>query len=277
MMKNLSLQNEWALVTGASSGLGAEMARQLAKTHKANLLLVARRQERLELLADELRQEMGVEVRTLALDLSDPESLPLLVNESAELSLKAVLLNAGVTYFGAYDQLDTEEFAQMIRLNIESTTLLMNHYALEFSQSKNQGAILVVASLAGLTPIAYQAAYSGSKAYLINYGCALAEELRPQQVSLSVFAPGGIATEMTAGAKFNELRGWLVPVGPCARRALDGMLQRRLLIVPGLFYRISTWFTRLLPLRIVTSQIARQYRSSLKKHLGSEANKKRDA
>jgi len=270
-MKNMNLSGKWVLVTGASSGLGAEMARQLAALHGARLILVARRQERLETLAQELRLRHGTEVLTLTADLSDLAEVERVVTAAqAHCTLYAAILNAGATHFGHHDELSWEGFSRMLQLNVQSTARFLHLLLPLLEQSREQGGILVVASLAGLTPVAYQSAYSGTKGFLVNYACSLHHEMRTRGVSITTFAPGGIATEMTEGERFNDLRAWLVPVGPCARIALEGLRKRKYLVVPGLIYRWGSVVTRLLPQSFVVGQVAAQYRRSLSKHSGTQ-------
>jgi short-subunit dehydrogenase len=89
--------------------------------------------------------------------------------------------------------------------------------------------------------------------------------MRPRGVTVTVFAPGGIATEMTAGERFNDLRSWLVPVGPCAREAILGLKRRRYLVIPGIVYGWGARLTRLVPQSLLVGRVAAQYRNSLLK------------
>lgn len=270
-MKSMNLSGKWVLVTGASSGLGAEMARQLATVYQARLILVARRQDRLEALAQELRLGHGTEVLTLAADLSELAEVDRVVAEVQQhCSLYAAILNAGATHFGHHDELGWEGFQRMLQLNVQSTARFLHLLLPQLEQSRQQGGVLVVASLAGLAPVAYQSAYSGTKAFLVNYACGLHHEMRTRGVSITTFAPGGIATEMTQGARFNDLRAWLVPVGPCARSAIEGLRRRKYLVVPGLTYRWGSRITRLLPQNFLVGQVAAQYRRSLSRNAGPQ-------
>lgn len=267
IMKSMNLSGKWVLVTGASSGLGAEMARQLATLYGARLILVARRKDRLEALAQELRLGHGTEVLTLAADLSDTSEVDRVVSEvQKHCSLYAAILNAGATHFGHHDELGWDGFQRMLQLNVQGTVRFLHLLLPLLEQSREQGGVLVVASLAGLTPVAYQSAYSGTKGFLVNYACSLHHEMRTRGVSITTFCPGGIATEMTQGERFNDLRSWLVPVGPCARTAIEGLRKRKYLVVPGLIYRWGSFATRLLPQSFVVGQVATQYRRSLSKN-----------
>jgi len=263
----MNFRGRWVLVTGASSGLGAEMARQLAEKHGAHLILVARRSDRLEALKSELTEAHGVQVHCLTADLGRIEEATRVFQEAtAKAPIYAAVLNAGVTHFGHHEELSWEAFQTMVSLNVTSTARLTGLFLEYLEERKENGGVLLIASLAGLNPVAYQSAYSGKKAFLVNYGCSLHHEMKPRGVTVTVFAPGGIQTEMTEGERFNDLRGWLVPVGPCANSALMGLRKRKYRVIPGFIYRWGSWLTSLLPENFVVGQVAAQYRNSLKKN-----------
>jgi short-subunit dehydrogenase len=129
-----------------------------------------------------------------------------------------------------------------------------------------KGGLMLVASMAGLMPIPYQTAYSATKAFLVNFGCGLHHEMLPRGVSVTTFVPGGIRTEMTDGHRFNDLRGWLMPVDRCAREAVQAFRDRAYLHSPGMMYRLGSVVTRLLPQRFFIGRVAQQYRKSLEKN-----------
>jgi short-subunit dehydrogenase len=263
-MKPLELKNRWVLVTGASSGLGREMARVLARDFGANLIVVARRQERLVILANELEKAHGVSVRVIAADLAkDGEADRVFVDATRESNLVGAILNAGITHFGNWDELSWEAFQNMHALNVTSvvrmTTLLLPY----LEKRAENGALMLVSSMAGLMPIPYQTAYSATKGFLVNFGCGLHHEMLPRGVSVTTFVPGGIRTEMTEGEQFNDLRGWLMPVERCAFEAVRAFRERAYLHSPGMLYRIGSVVSRLLPQRLFIARVAEQYRRSL--------------
>ena len=260
----MDLKGRWVLVTGASSGLGAEMARVLAREHKANVVLVARRMDKLEALARELKAQHQIEVRSITADLSREDEADRLFHAATSgLDLHAAVLNAGVTHFGHHDELSWDAFKQMLALNIVSTTRLTTLLLPYLERRGENGAVMLVSSMAGLAPTPYQSAYSATKAFLVNYGCSLHHEMAPRGVSVTTFAPGGIITEMTAGERFNSLRGWLMPVDVCARAGIKALARREYLSVPGFVYRVGSVLTRLLPQRFFVGRVAAQYRKSL--------------
>lgn len=263
-MKPLELKNRWVLVTGASSGLGREMARVLARDFGANLIVVARRQERLVVLASELEKAHGVAVRVIAADLAqDGEADRVFGEATRESNLVGAILNAGITHFGNWDELSWDAYQNMHALNVTSvvrmTTLLLPY----LEKRAENGALMLVSSMAGLMPIPYQTAYSATKGFLVNFGCGLHHEMLPRGVSVTTFVPGGIRTEMTEGEAFNDLRGWLMPVERCALEAVRALRERAYLHSPGMLYRLGSVVSRLLPQRLFIARVAEQYRRSL--------------
>lgn len=267
-MDRMNFTGRRVLVTGASSGLGAEFAQQLARDHSAHLVLVARRQDRLSELAGRLTRTYGIPVEIIPADLAEPgEAERVFAEATAEEPIYAAILNAGVTHFGPYDEQSWESVSQLLDLNVKSTVRLTTLLLPHLEAQGMAGGVLLVASLSGLTPVAYQAAYSGTKAFLIKYGWALHHELAPRGVTVSVVAPGGIVTEMTADRRFDELRPWLMPASGVARSALAGFQRRRHLIVPGLVY---SWgrsaLLKFVPENFLVGRVAAQYRKSLARH-----------
>ena len=272
-MKHLELAGRWILVTGASSGLGREMARVLAARHHANLVLVARRQERLKELAGELSAQYGVRTRIIAADLCSISEVDRVFREitapesGAPLELQGAILNAGITHFGNWDEQTWEDFERMRDLNITGVVRLCTQVLPHLEARGDGGGVMIVSSMLGLIPAAYQATYSATKAFLVNYGAALHHEMAPRGVSVTTFYPAGIVTEMTGGESFNELRGWMMPADRVARQAVDAFRERAYMKAPGALYNAAAAAMRLLPQRFFHSRLAAQYRSSLR---GSE-------
>jgi short-subunit dehydrogenase len=263
-MKSLDLAHRWVLVTGASSGLGREMARVLARDYGANLVVVARRKERLQELAAELESKHGVAVRVIAADLSVAgQAASVFAEATLGTDLYGAILNAGVTHFGDWDELVWEDFEHMHALNVTSVVRLSTLLLPYLEQRREHGALMLVASMAGLMPIPYQTAYSATKAFLVNFGCGLYHEMYPRGVSVTTFVPGGIRTEMTDGHRFNDLRGWLMPVERCAREAVRAFRERAYLHSPGVVNKVGAVLTRLMPQRFFIARVADQYRRSL--------------
>jgi short-subunit dehydrogenase len=280
MSAPLKLAARWVLVTGASSGLGLEMARQLARDHRANLVLVARRRDRLEALKGELESRHGVQVAVVVADLAREEDVARVFHEATSgRSLAALILNAGVTHFGEHTDLSWAEFKQMLDTNVNAVAHL-THLAVPYLLARKQpSGVMLVASLAGVSPLPYQAAYSGTKSFLVGFGHSLWHELRHTDVSITTFIPGGIATEMADNTGLTAYFGsgglFMQSAEACAKEALDALVQRKHTHVPGAVNQLSALFTKLLPRSFTVGQVASQYRKALALKQASSAGKAR--
>jgi hypothetical protein len=264
-MKSMDFRQRWVLVTGASSGLGREIARQLASEHGANLVLVARRKNRLDELKQEIESQTGVSVVLITADLASIDDVDRVFQEATSgREIYGAVLNAGVTHFGGFHELAWDEFERMLSTNVRGVVRMSTQLVPYFERLDNGGGMMLVSSMAGATPVAYQAAYSSTKAFLISFGSCLYHESAGKNVSITTFVPGGIVTEMTAGESFNRLRSWLMPVDRCASEAIQAFRKRRYLHVPGATYRLGYVMSRLLPHRFVTARIAATYREALR-------------
>jgi short-subunit dehydrogenase len=262
----MEFRGRWVLVTGASSGLGQAFARKLAKEHGANIVAVARRKDRLEELKKELESEAHVEVHAIAADLSNLEEVDRVVREAQEgRHLYGAVLNAAVTHFGRYDALAWADFEAMLRTNVLGVVRMTTELLPVLTRAAEGGGILIVSSMAGVNPVPYQTAYSATKAFLVHYGLGLYHELQGSNVSVTTYAPAGIATEMTAGEKFAPLRGWLAPVDEVAASGLEAFRTRKYLAIPGATNQLGDMLFRLLPRKLVAGQVAAVYRKALKK------------
>lgn len=265
-MKPFELNNRRVLVTGASSGLGREMAVQLARDHHANLVLVARRTDRLQELKAELESAYAVCCDVIAADLSDPAAVDRLYEEAtAGGEVHAVVLNAGITHFGKHLELDWAGFQQMLATNVTSVVRLVNLFSPYLIAKKSDGCILLVSSMAGLLPVPYQAAYAGTKAFITNFAQSLAGELHAENISITVFSPGGIDTEMTRTSRLKYFENTLLlqDVESCAADAINAMRLRKSLYVPGFLNRNQLLLSRLVPRSVVGFIARKAYRKAL--------------
>ena len=263
-MKPLNFRGRTVLVTGASSGLGREMARYLARQHGANLVLVARRKERLGELKKELETDTQVTVEPLVADLSRLEEVDRVAHELADRhQVYAAILNAGITHFGSHDKLEWSAFRQMLELNVTGV-VRMTTQLLPMLETQS-GGLMLVSSLAGIVTVPYQTAYSATKGFLVHYGWGLAHELAGRNVSMTTYAPGGVDTEMSDGEHFAPLRAWLMPADRAALEGVEAFRKRKALHIPGVTYRWGTALTQLLPRGLTTRIVAAQYRRALEK------------
>lgn len=266
-LRPLSFNAGTVLITGASSGLGEEMARQLAQHHGVNLILVARRAERL----NELQQQLtayGIRCDTIVADLSKPDDVERVYSETLRLGgVQGVILNAGITYFGRHETLSWEGFEALLATNVTSTIRLMHLFVPYLIQQGQLGSVMVVSSLGSLVPVPFQAAYAASKAFVTQFALSWALELDDQPVSITVFAPGGIDTEMsheTGLAQQFENSLLLQSVQDCASEALDAMSSRQFLAVPGWLNRTQLLLSRLVPRRWVGKITLSAYKKALR-------------
>ncbi len=228
---------ETALVTGASSGIGEQFARQLSERGH-ELVLVARRRERLEKLVNELAGTAHVVPCDLATEAS---SLPATV---AELGLEVDLLvnNAGFGTYGPFIDIDPQRDAEQVRVNCEAVVTL-THAFLPAMVERDRGGVIVVASSAGMQPIPYEATYSASKAFALRFTEALSEELRGSGVRVLAVNPGPVPTEWqaVAGHGSDALVPGEIPAEQVVRESLAAYDRGRRSIIPG---RRIRWFIR---------------------------------
>ena len=259
-----TLKGTWTLVTGASAGLGREMALEVARTYGGNLLLAARRRERLEALAETLQTKHGVLARALPVDLGTPEGVEACFQAAcAQEGFKAALLNAGVTYWGGVQQQSLESLEGLLATNVLAPARLALRFAQHFA-GHGGGRLLLVSSVAGFAPMPMQSAYGASKAFLTSFGQSLRHEFRKNKVQVTVFAPGGIDTELLdisgLGKKFKPGTAGIMPAPQCAQLALKGLLADKRLVVPGLSNRMLAFVMRHFPAPLVLPVISRLYR-----------------
>ena len=265
MNQLLELRGRWTLITGASAGLGMELARHIAKDHGGHVVLVARRRDRLDALAEELRSRYGVQAACVTADLSRPEDVERLFTEATSgRDIHAVILNAGVTYWGEAMKLGWSEFQAMLDTNVTSLVRLSSLFVPYLVERGTHGGMMFVSSVAGLIPVPYQAAYSGTKAFVTSYGQCLAQEVRPKGVSVTVFAPGGISTDLlvNSGLSNRFKAGDIGVMSPeaCAAHAVRAFMRRKELYVPGLINQTLALAARVLPRGFLAQRTAAIYR-----------------
>lgn len=260
----MNLKGQWVWVTGASSGLGKELATQLAKHHGANLVISARRKDRLEALKTELETSSGVQVRTLVVDLANLGDVERAITVAQEMNISAAVLNAGVGHLGFHHELSWDDFHAMIHTNVIGTVRITSELASWAQRHHHPLRIMLVTSLQGFIPIPFQSAYAGTKGFLTNFGLALSQELRGTSVKVQVFAPTGVKTEMTAGARFAKLSSFLLPVDLVAAQAIKALKKGATLSTSmGFWERIGMSFERLLPRMVAIRIMGQVYRQSV--------------
>lgn len=242
--------NKTALITGASSGIGESFARLLARDG-CNLLLVARREDKLLALKQELEQAHNIQVQVLAQDLSLPGSARQLFDRTQALEIRVDLLinNAGFAQHGYLLDVPLTVHTQMIQLMVTTLTELTWLYASAMKQ-QGGGHILLVSSLLGFLPGPQFASYAGAKAFVLNFAESLARELRPHNINICALCPGGTATEFmdVSGQKIEGLRSLAIMSSEAvARTGLNGVVRGKASVVPGLLYKIAVFAIRFVP------------------------------
>jgi uncharacterized protein len=233
-----------SLVTGASSGIGADIARSLARRGHGTVL-VARRTERLEELADELRTQHGVRAETLVCDLSDPKARDRLVGELDELGLNVEVLvnNAGFGSGGLFHRLDQERELEMVRLNVETVVALCGVYVPQMVE-RGRGAVLNVASTAAFQPLPRQATYAATKAFVLAFTDGLYADLQGTGVAATSLCPGPVKTEFAESAGIDEAASGLPELfwtdsDDVAEQAVSALERGRRVVVPGVLNRAT--------------------------------------
>ena len=239
-----------ALITGASSGLGVEFAELLA-AQKVNLVLAARRREPMEKLAAELRRKHGVDIVIEPIDLAAPGAAARLKSSLDERSIQIDILvnNAGYGLHGAFLETPIERTTDMIQLNITAVTELSFAFGSVIA-ARGSGQILLVASLLGLQPVPSFAAYAATKSYVLAFGEALHDELRPKGVVVTSLCPGHTETgfDTAAGAPVSlMLRLLTMKPRPVAESGLRALSRGKASVVAGLMNKVVAFSNRLTP------------------------------
>ena len=240
-----------ALVTGASRGIGAALARELAR-HGHDLVLSARSIEPMQALADELRR-IGAETTVIAADLSLPGAAAQLAEELDRRSLRMDVLinNAGLGGLGRFDQINPARVGEMLQVNIVALTEL-TRLLLPGMIARGHGRIMLVGSVAGFQPGPGMAVYFASKAYVLSLGEALAHELRGTGVTVTTLCPGATATDFfdVSGATHRFLarrRGHMMPSERVARIGYQALAAGRRVVIAGATNRLAAFAGRYAP------------------------------
>jgi uncharacterized protein len=245
------------LITGASAGIGTELARVFAaKGHR--VALVARRADRLAALAGEITSKGGAAPIVIACDLERPDCGDKIAEAitAADVEVEYIVNNAGFGVFGYAMKRDRAEQLNIIAVNIRALTDL----SLRFSDSliKNRGGILNVGSIAGFLPGPGMAVYYASKAYVLSFTEALRQELAPYGVRVTVVCPGPVPSEFQARAGFAPgFDSTLLNVSPedVARQAYEGLMGNKRAVLPGFFIKMVPFLLRLFPRSFILAAV----------------------
>jgi len=244
------MTQETVLITGASAGIGWELARQFA-ADKSNLVLVARRRERLEELAAELRGRYGVDIHVVAADLGRTDAPQTIVDRLSRdgVTIDVLVNNAGFGALGPVAELDLDRQMEMIQVNVAALTHL-TRLLLPGMIGRRRGGILNVGSTAGFQAGPFMAVYYATKAYVISFSEALAGELATSGVSVTCLCPGPTLTEFAATARMGHtlmFKLQTMTAQKAARAGYRGFRRRKLLIVPGWINYLGSMGVRFIP------------------------------
>ena len=259
-----------ALVTGASSGIGYELSKLFARDGYA-LVLVARGQDRLEAVAAELRQSYGATVTALVSDLSQPAAPGELLAQIQDRSIAVDVLvnNAGFATYGPFVETDAQEELDLLQTNMVALTHLTRLF-LPAMLSRRRGRVLNVASTAAFMPGPLMAIYYASKAYVLSFSEALADEVRGSGVTVTVLCPGATDTGFQKRANLEQSRLFSRPstvmdAATVAQIGYQGMLRGKPLVVPGLSNSALPVIMRLVP-RALAPRLARRAQERVPGH-----------
>jgi short-subunit dehydrogenase len=245
---------ETVLVTGASSGIGLELAKVFAE-NGSNLVLTARREERLNEVAEQLRSQHNVEVQVLPADLSDPASPSAILDgvNRRGLTIDVVVNNAGFGLNGPFHLLPIQRQMDVVQVNLVALTHLARLF-LPGMVERGRGGILNVASTAAFQPGPNMAVYFATKAYVLSLTEALAEELRGTGVTASCLAPGPTATEFESQAKMEGVllfKLGSMTASNVAKAGYRGFRRGKVIVVPRITNRLATFAVRFAPRSLV--------------------------
>ena len=251
----------YALVTGASRGIGEYFARALA-ARSWNVIVVARTKDQIQQLAGELSGAFGIRAVAAALDLTEGGAAAELSRMTAEQKLDVELLvnNAGVGDRGEFLKLPLDEQSNMIRLNAVALVEL-THNMLPAMIARQRGAVINVSSTAGFQPMPYAAVYAATKAFVTSFSMALAEEVRAHGIKVVTLCPGPTRTESaTQKNSRSGFPGGLQPAEEVVEEALGHIDRQGGLVVPRLINKLMAFSNRLIPLQLSAKAVARAMR-----------------
>ena len=259
------------LITGASSGIGAAFARKLARRGR-NVLLVARSEDKLVALCNELGRLSGIRAQYVVMDLRDPDAPALLFEETKKRDLEIDMLinNAGFGSMGDFLQLELARELEMIDLNVKSLVELTSLF-LAPMRERRQGVIINVASTAGFQAVPYMATYAATKAFVLSFSEALWEENRPYGIHVLALCPGVTDTNFFEAARIDRPPMRTVQTAEeVVDAALRGLKRRKSTVISGWTNWLTVGAERFVPRSLVIKVAAKALRSHMDKGGGSQ-------
>ncbi|MBN2005825.1 MAG: SDR family oxidoreductase [Anaerolineae bacterium] len=249
------MKQQVALITGASSGIGLELAMLFAQD-KINLVLVARNRERLDGLATELRDKFNITVSVIPQDLAQPAAPEAIGRELKKQGLVVDFLvnNAGTQVYGPIQETDVSRQLALIQVNLTALTHLTMRLLPDMLQ-RGSGRILNVASTGGFAPAPLNAVYCATKAYVLNFSEAIARDLERTGVSVTCLCPGATRTDFIHRAGIENVRLFrasMMDARQVAQAGYTGMMRGKTTVIPGLLNKLLVFSIRFTPRRWVT-------------------------
>ncbi len=258
------MAKETVLITGASSGIGLEFAKLFA-ADGSDLVIVARREERLKEISGELESAHGVKVHVLAKDLSKPKAPEEIFSHltKEKIQIDVLVNNAGFGKKEEFSKTDKEIHLDMVQVNVMALTHLTKLFLTGILE-RGHGGILNVGSLAGFQPGPNLAVYFASKAYVLSFTEALAEEIDNPNIKISCFAPGPVRTEFGEKSKLDDsllFKLSLMDSEPAVKIGYEGFRKGQILVIPGLKQQVVPLLNRITP-RFMLRKIAKRLNTS---------------
>ncbi len=252
----------WAIVTGATSGIGEQLADQIAATG-LNVILVARKEKELIEKAKLLSEKHNIKTATIAADLSTAKGVDQVKSQSKEHEIGLLVLAAGLEVNGAFEKNDISKEMQVLQLNVVSTVALSHHFIGPMI-GRGKGGILMVASLSGHMPNPYFANYAGSKAFVLNFGASLHGEVKSKGVDVTVLSPGLTKTPMSTSTGVNWGKTPMKAITPEAVAATGlKKLGRGFLAVPGFANNVMASVAKHSPLGMLSTMNEKMMRKAI--------------
>jgi uncharacterized protein len=247
---------EWALITGASSGIGLELARVFA-TNGHSLILIARTASRLNQLAQELKAKHGIEAKVLTKDLSQPNAAREIFEALRDTPVSILVNNAGFGSFGPFAGTELRAQTEMIHVNI-TVLVELTHWFVQPMLARGNGRVLNVASTAAFQPGPSVNVYYASKAFVYSFTYALAHEVRGKGVTVTALCPGSTRTDFFQRAGMRMKKSWpQMDARKVADAGYDGLMNGKRVVIPGIMNKIASFFAKRLPARFTASAVER--------------------
>jgi uncharacterized protein len=263
MASTRDFRGRWALITGASAGIGVAIAHELA-SHGAKLILTARRRDRLDSLAAELRAR-GTEVLTIPADLNDPAAPEQLyaATEAAGIPVDILINNAGLGLFGAFHTNPVDQELAQVRVNCEAVVRIARLFVPRMVE-RGRGWVLITASTASFQPLPYLSTYAATKAFDRFFALGLAQEVAHHGIRVTALCPGPTETEFFDIARAGILRKRGVQSAEAvARLGIAALARGQRTIIPHFTGGVTAFFVRFLPVRLITHFVDRFSRPAL--------------